>query len=292
MLHPFGRLTSPLVIHRSGDLFTESVDIPTHHPASGTVLGTAMMGRLSLRKDAERSGRRARQVRPTRRRRPDATARRDARRLAARRGSGTHRAATRRRQADGARATRAVARSRDLRRTRCLRHVGRHRERWDPRRRRGDGLRDRRGTARLRLQPGLHRLRWIAVRGVRAQGLQDHGSRHEGRRADHRSQRFRRGADPGRCRIARRVRRDLPAQRPGVGRRATDLADPRPVRRRRRVFTGDDRLHDHGRRDELHVRHRTERREGRDARGRRCGVPRRRDDAHDHQRRRTSRRAR
>ena len=34
-----------------------------------------------------------------------------------------------------------------------------------------------------------------------------------------------------------------------------------PVRRRRRLLAGDDRLHDHGRGDELHVRDRPERRE-------------------------------
>ena len=39
---------------------------------------------------------------------------------------------------------------------------------------------------------------------------------------------------------------------------------------------------------ELHVRHRTDRREDRDPRGCRRGVPRRRDDAHDAQRRRPS----
>ena len=105
-------------------------------------------------------------------------------------------------------------------------------------------------------------------------------------------ERFRRRADPGRRRVARRLRRHLPAQRHGVRRRAADLGDPGPMRRRRGVLAGDDRLHDHGRGHELHVRHRPERREDRDARGRRCRVPRRRDDPHDAQRRRASRGAR
>ena len=64
------------------------------------------------------------------------------------------------------------------------------------------------------------------------------------------------------------------------------------MRRRRRLLAGDHRLHDHGRGDELHVRDRPERREDRDPRGGRRGVPRRRDDAHDTQRRRAPRGAR
>ena len=248
-----------------------------------------MMGRLSLRKDAERSRRRARQGGPARRHGPDATTRGDARGLATRRGSGADRPAARRRKADGARATRAAPRSGDLRRTRRVRHVRRHRRRRDPRRRGGDGLRHRRGSARVRLQPGLHGLRWIVVRGLCPQGLQGDGPGDEGRGADHRTQRFRRRADPGRGRVARGLRGDLPAQRPGLGRRATTLTDPRAMRGRSRVLAGDDGLHDHGRGDELHVRHGSQRREGRDARGCRRGVPRRRDDAHDHQWRRAPR---
>ena len=64
------------------------------------------------------------------------------------------------------------------------------------------------------------------------------------------------------------------------------------MRRRRGVLAGDDRLHDHGRRHELHVRHRSERREDRDPRRGRLRVPRRRVDAHDEERRRASRRCR
>ena len=55
--------------------------------------------------------------------------------------------------------------------------------------------------------------------------------------------------------------------------------------RRRRLLAGDDRLHDHGRADELHVRDRPERREGRDPRGGRFRGARRRDGPHDEERR-------
>ena len=76
------------------------------------------------------------------------------------------------------------------------------------------------------------------------------------------------------------------------GCRAADLGDPRAVRRRRRLLAGDHRLHGHGRGHELHVRHRARRREDRDPRGCRRGVPRRRADPHDAKRRRASRRPR
>ena len=92
-----------------------------------------------------------------------------------------------------------------------------------PRRRRRHRPRHDRRPARLRLQPGLHGLRRIAVGGVRREDLQGHGPGDEGRRADHRPQRFRRRADPGGRRLARRLRRHLPAQHPRVGRRAADL---------------------------------------------------------------------
>ena len=103
---------------------------------------------------------------------------------------------------------------------------------------------------------------------------------------------FGRGAHPGRRRVAGRLRRHLPAQRPGVRCRAADLGHPRTVRRRRGLFAGHHRLHGHGRRHELHVRHRTGRGEDRDPRRCRRGVPRRRDDPHDTERRRASRGAR
>jgi hypothetical protein len=64
------------------------------------------------------------------------------------------------------------------------------------------------------------------------------------------------------------------------------------VRGRRGVFAGHHGLHGHGRGDQLHVRDRAERRPGGDARGRRLGAARRRDDPHDDQRRRAPRGAR
>ena len=106
---------------------------------------------------------------------------------------------------------------------------------------------------------------------------------------DHRAQRFRRRTNPGRRRLARRLRRHLPAQRPRLGRHPTTLDRHGPMRRRRRVFTCDDRLHDHGCGDELHVRDRPERREDRDARRGGRGVSRRRDNPHDKVRRRAPR---
>ena len=168
-------------------------------------------------------------------------------------------------------------------------HGVRRRRAARPRRWRHHGPRDHRRATGLRLQPGLHGLRGLAVGGVRREDLQDHGPGDEGRRADHRPQRFRRSADPGGRRLAGRLRRDLPAQRHGVGRRAADLGDPRAVRRRRGVLAGHHGLHGDGRGDELHVRHRAERRAGRDPRGRRCRVAGRRGRPHRAQRRRASR---
>jgi propionyl-CoA carboxylase beta chain len=60
--------------------------------------------------------------------------------------------------------------------------------------------------------------------------------------------------------------RGVPAQRAGLGRGAADLADHGPVRRRRGLFAGDDRLHLHGEGQLLHVRHRAGSGEDRDAR--------------------------
>ena len=118
------------------------------------------------------------------------------------------------------------------------------------------GLRPHRRPPRLRLLAGLHRVRRLAVRVVRREDLQDHGSRDAQRRAGDRPQRLRRRAHPGRRRLARRLRRDLSAQHAGVGRRPADLGDPRPVRRRRGVLAGDHRLHLHGARHVVHVRDR------------------------------------
>ncbi len=52
----------------------------------------------------------------------------------------------------------------------------------------------------------------------------------------HRPQRLGRRAHPGGRRLARRLRRGVPAQRAGLGRGPADLGDHGPVRRRRRLF--------------------------------------------------------
>ena len=134
------------------------------------------------------------------------------------------------------------------------------------RRRRGHRLRHHQRADGLRLQPGLHGLRRLAVRGPRREDLQDHGPRHEGRRPGDRAERLRRRPDPGGGRLAGRLRRRLPAERPGLGRHPPDLADHGPLRRRRGLLAGDDRLHLHGERLVLHVRDR--------ARGGEDGHPR------------------
>ena len=273
------------VIHTLCELFTESVDI--RHGPSEALSATDMMG-LSLRKDSPMGAPNGVDER--------GAVRTDSSRCAqqSRHGGGAARVA---RQHEAGKLT---ARERldllldpgsfvelDAFVTHRATRFG-HRESFL-----GDGVvtghGDDRRPARLRLQPGLHGLRWIAVRGLRREDLQGHGSGDEGRRADHRPQRFRRRADPGRRRLARRLCRHLPAQRPGVGRRAADLRRPGSVRRRRGLLAGHHRLHGHGRGHELHVRHRTGRREDRDPRGCRPRVPRRRRDAHDEERRRASR---
>ncbi|GIU99266.1 MAG: hypothetical protein KatS3mg014_0882 [Actinomycetota bacterium] len=57
-----------------------------------------------------------------------------------------------------------------------------------------------------------------------AEDLQGHGPRHEERRPHHRPQRLRRRSHPGGRGQPRRLRRHLPPQHPGLGRRPADLA--------------------------------------------------------------------
>ena len=64
-------------------------------------------------------------------------------------------------------------------------------------------------------------------------------------------------------------------------RHPADLRDHGAVRRRRRLFAGDDRLHLHGARHELHVRHRPGRGEDGDQRDRHRRGARRRQGPHD-----------
>ena len=63
----------------------------------------------------------------------------------------------------------------------------------------------------------------------------------------HRPQRLGRRAHPGGRRLARRLRRHLPAQHAGLRRRPADLGGHGPVRRRRGLLARDHRLHLHGR---------------------------------------------
>ena len=148
----------------------------------------------------------------------------------------------------------------------------------NPGRRRGDRLRHHQRAARIRLQPGFHRVRRRALRGARGKDLQDHGSRGQGRRARHRPQRLGRRTYPGRCGLACGVRRRVPAQRDRFGRHPTDLRDHGALRRRRGLFPGDDRLHRDGEGQLVHVRHRAGGREdGHPRTGDRRGTGRRRD---------------
>ena len=143
--------------------------------------------------------------------------------------AGAHRAPARGRQADRARAHRAAARpglaSRSSTRSSP---TAAPTSAWRSSSIPGDGVVTGHGTRRrpagLRLRPGLHRLRRLAVRDLRREDLQGHGPGDEGRRAGHRPQRLRRRAHPGGRRLARRLRRHLPAQHAGLGRRAADLA--------------------------------------------------------------------
>ena len=135
------------------------------------------------------------------------------------------------------------------------------------RRRRRHRLRDDLRPSRLRLQPGLHRVRRLAERGVRREDLQGDGPGGEVRLPGRRHQRLGRRAHPGRRRVARRLRRDLLAERAVVGGDPADLARHGPVRRRRRLLARDDRLRADGRGDVVHVHHRPRRGEDGDRRG-------------------------
>ena len=112
------------------------------------------------------------------------------------------------------------------------------------------------------------------------QDHQDPGHGDEGAGADRRPVRRRRRAHPGRRRGARRLRRGVQAQRDRLRRDPADQRHHGPVRGRRRLFAGDDRLHLHGARHELHVRHRPRRGEDRDQRAGDRGGARRRVGAH------------
>ena len=112
----------------------------------------------------------------------------------------------------------------------ALRRCGRHRLRHDLR------------PEGLRLLAGLHRLRRVSERSLRREDLQGDGSRREVRLSADRDQRLGRRPDPGGRRLARGLRRDLLAERPGLGSDPPDQPDHGPVRWRSRLLAGDDRL--------------------------------------------------
>ena len=118
-----------------------------------------------------------------------------------------------------------------------------------------------------------------ALGRVRREDLQGDGPRDEGGRAVHRPQRRRRRAHPGRRRVARRLRRHLPAQRARVRRDPADLRDHGAVRGRRGLLARDDRLHHHGEEHVEHVHHRARRHQDGDARRGLAGRARRRGRA-------------
>ena len=118
------------------------------------------------------------------------------------------------------------------------------------------------------------------VGDARAEDHQGAGHGDEGALPGHRPVRCRRRPHPGGRGRARRLWRGVQAQRHRLRRHPADQRHHGPVRRRRRLFAGDDRFHLHGARHELHVRHRARRGEDRDQRGGHRGGARRRLGAH------------
>ena len=110
--------------------------------------------------------------------------------------------------------------------------------------------------------------------------VQDHGSGGQDRLPRDRHQRLRRRAHPGGRRVARRLRRRLPAQRPLLRRDPADLADHGPVRGRRGLLPRDHGLHVHGQGDLAHVHHRPRRDQDGHRRGGRLRGARRGDEPH------------
>ena len=178
-----------------------------------------------------------------------------------------HRGPAQARQADRPRAHRAAARQGLVRGVRHVRraplHRLRHGQAEDPRRRRGHRLGHGQRPRGLPVLQGLHRVRRLALGDPRAEDHQGPGHGAEGARADHRPVRRRRRPHPGGRGRARRLWRGVQAQRHRLGRHPADQRHHGPVRRRRRLFAGDDRLHLHGARHLLHVRHRPGRGEDR-----------------------------
>ena len=115
-------------------------------------------------------------------------------------------------------------------------------------------------------------------RGLRREDPQGDGPGRLHRGPDDRPQRRRRGAHPRGRGVAALLRRHLPPQRDGVGRDPPDQRDPGPVRGRRRLLAGHDRLHLHGAGHLAHVHHRPRRREDGHRRGRHARGARRRHE--------------
>ena len=151
----------------------------------------------------------------------------------------------------------------------------------DPRRRRRHRLGHGQRPAGLPVRQGFHRVRRLAVGGACREDPEGAGHGAAQPRADHRHLRRRRRAHPGGRGRARRLCRSVPAQRAGLRRHPADLGDHGPVRRRRRLFAGHDRLHLHGARHLLHVRDRAGRGEDRHQRDGDGRAARRRVGAHD-----------
>ena len=169
-------------------------------------------------------------------------------------------------------------------------HRLRHGRSGDPGRRRRIGARPDRRPPGVRVRAGFYGGRRVPVGDQRRQDRQDHGSGDEARRADRRPQRLGRRAHSGRRDVARRLRRHLSPQHARVRCCPADFRHHGAVRRRRRLFAGDHRLHADGETHELHVRHRPGGDQDGHARGRHEGRARRRDDAQRDERRRAFRR--
>ena len=215
-------------------------------------------------------------------RREAGRSRESGRRGGARRVQGGCGEAARPRQEDGSRAGRAPARQGLVHRARRVRpaplDVVRDGEAPPVRRRRGDRLRHRGRPPGVCLQPGRDRVRRQPRPGLRGEDRQDHRLRAEDRLSPHRSERGRRGPDPGGRRVARPVRGDLPPQHPRLRRDPADLADHGRGRRRSRLLPRADRLRRDGGPDLTDVHHRSRRDQDRHRRGRQHGGARRRPD--------------
>ena len=147
---------------------------------------------------------------------------------ARRRRPGAHRRPAREGQAHRARAHRGVPRRRLVR---GVRHVCRapldrfrHGEDQDRRRRRRHRLGHGQRPPGLRLRQGLHRVRRLAVGSACREDHEGAGHGAAQPRADHRPLRRRRRPHPGGRGGARRLCRDLPAQRARLRRHPADLA--------------------------------------------------------------------